>query len=551
MADEPCTPDDVLCWTGVKDTVSDTVQQVGNDALSKAVEDTFNGFGSFVTQLAFAWIYAPTPSLSAGGVDEQSQALPDGVITLLEQAKWLGFAIAILSLLVLGGRMVMAHRQREGAVLIGRLFWIFAGIGLIAGAGGVVAHLLQGNEFSRGAGAGVGFVQVQLFPWMAGLAMLGMIVGGAKVLWTQRGEDGRAVLGNLIQLVVVSAACVVVTNVLMGAFDGFSVRVLESATQCDFAVEDKQVAGKCFGGALTTMVLGATTTAAAAAGPAINVWGPLVALIVIVVVVLLTLCQFVLMIFRSAVIILMVGVLPTSAAFTNLETGKQWFRRICAWLLAALLYKPVAALIIATGIRIGSTVPTGVEDLVWNMLMGGAILTLSVIALPALMKLMVPAVAAAAGSSGGTMMGAVAGSAIANGAIDAVSSMSRSNSSSSKSQSNTHSSSRTEPTGADTSGGGKAVPPSPPGGPSGAGAGSASAGAGSAAGGSAAAAGGSAAAGAGAGGAAAGGAAAGSAAGPVGMAAGAAVATATKRVGEGVGRGIAQGANGALGDQNE
>lgn len=513
--------------------------------LSKTVEQTFEGFGSFVTQLAFAWIYSPTPSLSEGASVEGTHSLPDGVVTLLEQAKWLGFAFAILSLLILAGRMVLAQRRGEGAILIGKFFWILAGIGLIAGAGGIVAHLVQDGEISRGAGAAVGFVQAQLFPWMAGLAMLGVIVGGAKLLWTQRGEDGRAVLGTLAQLVVVSAACVVVTNVLIVAFDDFSVGVLEAATKCDFATTEDSVAGKCFGGALTTMVLG-STTAAAAAGPAMSVWGPLIALVVIVVIVLLTVCQFVLIVFRSAVIILMVGVLPTSAAFSNMETGRQWFKRIIAWLLAALLYKPVAALIIATGIRIGSTVPTGIEDLVWNMLMGGAILTLSVVALPALMKLLVPAVASAAGSSGGTMMGAMAGSAIANGAIDLASASMKNSSNWSSTSTATHSSSASNPPGADL------TAHSGPSGPGGQAASAKTANAGAqastAAGGGTA---GAAASGASAGTAASGaGAAAGAAGGPVGLAV-TAGAMAAKRAGDGVYRGVANGASASLGDPDE
>lgn len=540
MADEACEIQDWICWSGAGDAASEAAQQAGGDVLTGMVEKTFTALGDFLQQTAFAWIDAPTPGLSTAGMPEESSSLPKDVVTLLEQVEWVGYAIAIGALLIVACRMFLAHRQGEGAVLTGKVFWILAGLGLVAGATGVVSRLLQGAEHAPEAGGSVGFVQVQLFPWMAGLAMLGVMVGGIKLMWSQRGEDGRAVLESLFRLVLVSAGCVTVTNVLLGAFDEFSISVLDSALECDLAGATAEEGGKCFGGALTTMVLGGS--AATMANPATAAFGPLIALLVVIVVFVLVIAQFVLMIFRSAVIILMVGVLPTSSAFTNMATGRQWFQRISAWLLAALLYKPVAALIIAAGIRTVSTAPTGIEDVVWNMLTGGAILTLSVVALPALMKLMVPAVASAAGSSGGTMMGAMAGSAIANGAIDAVSAMSRSNSSSSRTQSSTHSSSRSEATGADQSGAGKAVPPSSPG-PSGSGSAGASAGAGSSAGGGTAA--------AGAGSTAAAGAGAGSAAGPVGMAAGAAAATATKRVGEGIGQGIAEGANSALGDQNE
>ncbi|MCT2042236.1 hypothetical protein M3D15_02610 [Pseudoclavibacter alba] len=76
--------------------------------LSKTVEQTFEGFGSFVTQLAFAWIDAPTPGLSTGGVPEESSSLPKSVVTLLEQVEWVGYAVTIGALLIVACRISRA-----------------------------------------------------------------------------------------------------------------------------------------------------------------------------------------------------------------------------------------------------------------------------------------------------------------------------------------------------------------------------------------------------------------------------------------------------------
>lgn len=107
MADKPCDVQDWMCWSGAGDAISETAQQVGNDFLGRTTEETFTAFGNFASQLAFSWVYAPSVPLSGGGVVENSAPLPAGVVALLGQAKWVGFAFAILALLILAGRMVV------------------------------------------------------------------------------------------------------------------------------------------------------------------------------------------------------------------------------------------------------------------------------------------------------------------------------------------------------------------------------------------------------------------------------------------------------------
>ncbi|NLH69352.1 MAG: hypothetical protein GX454_04105 [Brooklawnia sp.] len=58
--------------------------------------------------------------------------------------------------------------------------------------------------------------------------------------------------------------------------------------------------------------------------------------------------QVLLMIVRSAMLVVLAGVLPISAAATNTETGKQMFQKTLGWLIGMILYKPAAAIIYAT-----------------------------------------------------------------------------------------------------------------------------------------------------------------------------------------------------------
>ena len=64
--------------------------------------------------------------------------------------------------------------------------------------------------------------------------------------------------------------------------------------------------------------------------------------------------QLGLMIVRYGMLVLLVGVLPLTAAATNTEMGMMWFKRAMGWLGGFILYKPVAALIYATAIKLMS-----------------------------------------------------------------------------------------------------------------------------------------------------------------------------------------------------
>jgi hypothetical protein len=47
--------------------------------------------------------------------------------------------------------------------------------------------------------------------------------------------------------------------------------------------------------------------------------------------------QIVLMVARSGMLVILAGILPISAAATNTEMGKGWFRKCVGWLVAFLL----------------------------------------------------------------------------------------------------------------------------------------------------------------------------------------------------------------------
>lgn len=131
-----------------------------------------------------------------------------------------------------------------------------------------------------------------------------------------------------------------------------------------------------------------------------------------------TIVLFCFMVFRDVVLLIMLAFIPTLAAATGTETGDQAFKKANGWLLALLLFKPVAAVILALGITLlkdNTDISGADEGTLMRPVAGVIIVCLASLALPALIKFVVPAAAAgAAAFSGG---GALAlGATVAGGA---------------------------------------------------------------------------------------------------------------------------------------
>ena len=91
--------------------------------------------------------------------------------------------------------------------------------------------------------------------------------------------------------------------------------------------------------------------------------------------------QAVLMLFRQAALVILAGVLPLAAAGTLAPGTRAWFRRVTGWMLALIFYKPAAAAVYATAFTM---IGKGKDPR--TILMGFAMVLLSLLALPALMK---------------------------------------------------------------------------------------------------------------------------------------------------------------------
>jgi hypothetical protein len=222
--------------------------------------------------------------------------------------------------------------------------------------------------------------------------------------WSQRGEAARDLLRSLLTLAVASTLAVSVTQILIEVGDQFSKCIVLTALDdsgAGWTCQMKDVSAKNFGEAMLGVMGMVGASSPIGIGLLITIG---------VITVLATVIQIVMMVVRSGMLILLVGVLPIASAATNTEMGRGWFKRIISWLVAFILYKPVAALVYATAIRLTQggpltykvgnpdTAPVGTQ--IMNMVTGLTMLLLALFALPALMKFIAPMVAATAGGAG-------------------------------------------------------------------------------------------------------------------------------------------------------
>jgi len=117
-----------------------------------------------------------------------------------------------------------------------------------------------------------------------------------------------------------------------------------------------------------------------------------------------TLLQWVLLFFRQGSLVVLAGLLPLAAAGSMSPGTRPWLRRLLAWLLSIVAYKPMVAFIYAAGFTL-----FGQGKDLSTVVLGVVVLVLSVVALPALLRFFSWGVDAGAAHLGSAATGALAG----------------------------------------------------------------------------------------------------------------------------------------------
>lgn len=189
------------------------------------------------------------------------------------------------------------------------------------------------------------------------LRWVGAVVAFGLLLWqltltVLRGGTGfwRAVTGPAAYGVAVAVTLGVVAA-LLGAAEGLTTLLLQ-----------RGLGASNFRTILDDPRLAVGDDAAVLAGVEASVRAVLLGLVALFGVLPAALGYTLQMIFRQAVVIVLIATLPITAAGLLTDTTATWFRTTLRWMLAAVLMKPALALVLVVGVNMLST-PTGVGGL--------------------------------------------------------------------------------------------------------------------------------------------------------------------------------------------
>lgn len=243
-----------------------------------------------------------------------------------------------------------------------------------------------------GAGLGVDLDGVSV-RWLTGalnvisvvLAIVGIMIACIWTMLHMRGDRAKQAAQSLFTVFLVTTMGTALVQVLIPAGDSFATWILDQAD-------------------VDSSAWSYTSGAAVAAlAPGIAVLAGIFGFVA-------TLCQWVIMLIRAAVLPLLVAVWPVTAAASMIRGGEQMFSKVTGWMAAFLLYKPIAAIVYAFAWKL-----KGGSDGIGAVINGMILLVLAVVALPAVMRLIAPATSALGAASGGSAALAAGGSLVAAG----------------------------------------------------------------------------------------------------------------------------------------
>lgn len=224
--------------------------------------------------------------------------------------------------------------------------------------------------------------------WVVVYTAVGSLIFAAiRMALERRGEAGATALRGLLRVIAVSGAATTVVTLLAQLSDRYADFLFKQGAY-------EQLTGNIGcqdGGGIEAFLL------------------LVLAFLLLVAAILHTILLYI----RLGVMILLLGTLPLAAATSMTDWGNGWWRKHIGWMIAWLLYKPAAGLVMYAG---SAMISDGPDSTVHERIAGIGVMLLSAVALPALLKLVVPATAALGGAGAVGRGMSTMGGALATGA---------------------------------------------------------------------------------------------------------------------------------------
>jgi hypothetical protein len=238
------------------------------------------------------------------------------------------------------------------------------------------------------AESAIGYLQLLVQPLTIAVALLALLVVAGKMALTRKAAPAIDVGRGLLVLATVTAIGTVLPNLLLQWGDEWCGWVLNASSHGGFAKR------------MAEIVIIPTGTPAA------------LVLVLCLMALFIGMIQALLLLFRGAALVILAGLLPLAAAGGLTAATRSWLTRVAGWMLALIFYKPAAAAVYATAFTL-----IGNGKNLHSVLMGFAMMLISLIAFPVLLKFFTWTTGGAESGSGGGILGALIGSATALGAL--------------------------------------------------------------------------------------------------------------------------------------
>lgn len=244
-----------------------------------------------------------------------------------------------------------------------------------------------GDPTTGQASDAVAFLQSSLAPFVGMLLVAAVIIGCIRAMYDSRGQEWTEILKLLLRYVFISGLIIPITATSLIMVHEAAQWVLERSTLGTHFAENLFELFNSTVGVTSAIILAAILLMAA----------------------LVAILQAGVMIFRGPIIILRLGTILLSVAVSNTEAGRESLRGSIGSLVAWIIYPFAAALVYATAFRLMGTDTNLAGNGLLQCIYGIAAMLMAIFALPATMRLVIPAVAPAAGGKG--VGAAVAGAA--------------------------------------------------------------------------------------------------------------------------------------------
>lgn len=229
----------------------------------------------------------------------------------------------------------------------------------------------------------VAWLASNLMPVTVVLAMVSIFVGSIKIAIEERpAAHLHQLVKYLFTFVLVSGSAAAFVGMSIAASDDLATWMIHNA-----------IGQETFAHKIGTL-LGVTLQGAPPVGFAATAAVAFATIVLGILACLAMIGQVMIMLLRGAMLIALVGTLPAAAAASNTEIGMIWFKKQIAWVIAWAAYPLAAAVIYSAAFLLPGQ--GGLDAL----LSGVLLLIAAVVALPVLIRFLVPMTSAVSGGSG-------------------------------------------------------------------------------------------------------------------------------------------------------